>query len=116
MVLESGKITQEGIQRLRNRLGAFNRPRQYGVGLFNEQATRDAIRHYCQGIGDSNELYWDLSYAQATKFGAIIAPACFLYSVYWCSNCSSALLSSLPNNSSNRWNTCPGTYARSGRF
>ena len=81
MVLESGKITEEGIQRLRERLGRFNRPRQYGVGLFNEQATRDAIRHYCQGIGDPNPLYWDVSYGQRTKYGTIIAPPCFLYSV-----------------------------------
>jgi len=85
MVLESGKITEEGIRRLRARLGAFNRPRQYGVGLFNEQASRDAIRHFCQGIGDGNPLYWDLSYAQKTRYGTIIAPPCFLYSVYWCS-------------------------------
>jgi len=85
MVLESGKITLEGVGRLRERLGSFNRPRQYGVGLFNESASQDAIRHFCQGIGDTNPLYWDKSYAQATKFGTIIAPACFLYSVYWCS-------------------------------
>ena len=85
MVLESGNITQEGIDRLRARIGSFNRPRQYGVGLFNEQASRDAIRHFCQGIGDPNPLSWDLSYGQATKHGTIIAPPCFLYSVYWCS-------------------------------
>ena len=85
MVLESGNITQEGIERLRARLGSYNRPRQYGVGLFNEEASRSAIRHFCQGIGDSNPLYWDISYGQQSKFGTIIAPPCFLYSVYWCS-------------------------------
>ena len=82
MVLESGLISEEAVQRLRERLGSFNRPRQYGVGLFNEEASRSSIRHFCQGIGDTNPLYWDISYAQATKFGTIIAPACFLYSVY----------------------------------
>ena len=85
MVLESGMITEEGLERLRNRIGSFNRPRQYGVGLFNEEASRSAIRHFCQGIGDTNPLYWDRSYAQTSKFGTIIAPPCFLYSVYWCS-------------------------------
>ncbi|MYC30383.1 MAG: acyl dehydratase [Chloroflexi bacterium] len=85
MVLESGRITQEGIDRLRGRLGSYNRPRQYGVGLFNEDASRSAIRHFCQGIGDSNPLYWDVSYAQQTKYGTLVAPPCFLYSVYWCS-------------------------------
>ena len=55
------------------------------MGLFNEEASRSAIRHFCQGIGDSNPLYWDVSYGQQSKFGTIIAPPCFLYSVYWCS-------------------------------
>ncbi len=54
MVLEAGKITEEGIKRLRERIGSFNRPRQYGEGLFNEYASRDVIRHFCQGIGDPN--------------------------------------------------------------
>ncbi|MCH8297233.1 MAG: MaoC family dehydratase N-terminal domain-containing protein [Chloroflexi bacterium] len=85
MVLESGKIDQEGVDRLRSRLGSFNRPRQYGVGLFNTQASQDAIRHFCQGIGDENPLYWDLSHGYNSQYGKIIAPACFLYSVYWCS-------------------------------
>ena len=85
MVLEAGKITEEGLERLRARLGTFNRTRSYGVGLFNEYASRDAIRHFCQGIGDPNPLYLDEQYARQTKYGTIIAPACFLYSVYWTS-------------------------------
>ena len=67
MVLESGRITEEGLERLRGRIGSFNRPRQYGVGLFNEEASRSAIRHFCQGIGDTNPLYGDRSYAQTSK-------------------------------------------------
>jgi len=55
MVLESGRITEEGLERLRSRVGSFNRPRQYGVGLFNEDASRSAIRHFCQGIGDTGD-------------------------------------------------------------
>ncbi len=85
MVLEAGKITEEGLQKLRERLGTFNRPRQYGIGIFNEYASRDAIRHFCQGIGDPNPLYWDEEYARRTRYGTIIAPPAFLYSVYWCS-------------------------------
>ena len=85
MVLEAGKITDEGVRRLRGRIGTFNRPTQYGVGLFNECASRDAIRHFCQGIGDHNPLYQDEEYALHTRYGAIIAPPAFLYSVYWCS-------------------------------
>ena len=52
-------ITREGIDRLRARVGSFNRPRQYGVGLYNEEASRSAVRHLCQGFGGVNPLYWD---------------------------------------------------------
>ena len=57
MVLESGKITAEGVESLRNRLGSFNRPRQYGVGLFNEDAPRvnETLR---VAITDKNRQYF----------------------------------------------------------
>ena len=103
MVLEAGKITEEGIKRLRERIGSFNRPRQYGVGLFNEYASRDAIRHFCQGIGDPNALYWDEEYARHTKYGTIIAPPTFLYSVYWCSGRTGGLPGVHGFHSGNDW-------------
>ena len=115
MVLESGKITPENVDRLRARLGSFNRPRQYGVGLFNEQASRDAIRHFCQGIGDANPLYWDLSYGQATKYGSIIAPPCFLYSVYWCSGRTGGLPGVHGFHAGNDWE-CTGQSTWTTRF
>jgi len=46
-------------------------------------ASRDAIRHFCNGIGDRNPLFRDKNYAGKTKWGRLIAPPCFLYSVYW---------------------------------
>ena len=55
------------------------------MGLFNTQVSQDAIRHFCQGIGDENPLYWDLNHGYNSQYGRIIAPACFLYGVYWCS-------------------------------
>lgn len=103
MVLEAGKITEDGIKRLRERIGSFNRPRQYGVGLFNEYASRDAIRHFCQGIGDPNPLYWDEEYARHTKFGNIVAPPTFLYSVYWCSGRTGGLPGVHGFHSGNDW-------------
>ncbi|KAA9163999.1 hypothetical protein FPZ12_008230 [Amycolatopsis acidicola] len=42
--------------------------------LFNEEVTKDLIRHFCDGIGDKNPLYrWD-EYAKFTKHGGVIAP------------------------------------------
>ncbi|MBI2906284.1 MAG: MaoC family dehydratase N-terminal domain-containing protein [Chloroflexi bacterium] len=84
MVLESARITDEGIAKLRAQLGRFNRPSRYGMGVYNEYAGRDQIRHFCQGIGDGNPLFQDEEYARKTRYGCITAPPCFLYSVYWC--------------------------------
>ncbi len=80
-----GQITDEALERLRSRLGTYNRPSFYGVGQFNEYATVDTIRHFVQGIGDENPLWLDHEYARSTRYGEIIAPPNFLYSVYWCS-------------------------------
>ena len=85
MVLQQGSITDEGIQQLRSRLGGYVRTRQYGTGPWNTEVTRDNIRHYCYGIGDDNPLWLDEEYARKTRWGGVIAPPSFLYSVYWCS-------------------------------
>lgn len=74
------EITQEKIDELKKRLGVVWRPRQ---PYFNTAATKDAIRHFCQGIGDTNPLFVDPEYAKKTKYGKVVAPPCFVYSVYW---------------------------------
>ena len=75
-----GKITDEELARIRERIGEW-----YQVPLrarYNETATRDTIRHFCNGIGDDNPLYRDQAYAVETRHGEIIAPPSFLYSCY----------------------------------
>jgi len=74
------KITDEIVSRARGRIGKSWKPRE---PFFNTQATRDTIRHFCNGIGDTNPLYRDEEYAQKSRFGKIVAPPCFLYSIYW---------------------------------
>ncbi len=73
-----GLITDEELARVRSRMGSIYRPYRY-----NEVATRDAIRHFADGIGDDNPLWRDESYARYTRYGGIIAPPGFLYSVSW---------------------------------
>lgn len=51
------------------------------VVQWNEEASRDSIRHYAWGIGDENPLWLDDTYAKGTRFGTRIAPPTFLYSV-----------------------------------
>jgi hypothetical protein len=50
----------------------------YNQEYFNTQVTRDAIRHFVDGIGDINPLYRDLSYAIDSKYRCLIAPPTFL--------------------------------------
>jgi acyl dehydratase len=69
-------ITDEKIAALRQRIG-IERPIPYP---YNTEASRDAIRHFAQGIGDLNPLWQDPSYAAQTRWGGIIAPPCFLFS------------------------------------
>ena len=83
--IAEGKITEEALERLRSRIGTYNRPSFYGMGPLHESATRDNIRHFVRGIGDPNPLWVDAEYAQKTRWGKIIAPPTFLYSVYWTS-------------------------------
>lgn len=75
-----GFITDEALAEMRSRIGVDLRRR-----LYNTEATRDAIRHFCHGIGDENPLFLDESYASRSRYGAIIAPPAFLNSVYWIS-------------------------------
>lgn len=72
------RITDEAIADLKRRIGLDLRVKRY-----NEVATRDAIRHFAECIGDINPLWSDETYASKTKYGGIIAPPCFLYSVWW---------------------------------
>lgn len=52
---------------------------------FNRCATQDTIRHFADAIGDPNPLYRDVEYGKKTKWGRMVAPPCFLYTIYWAS-------------------------------
>ncbi len=48
---------------------------------WNTEATPDAVRHFCWGIGDENPLFCDPAYGAATAWQTGLAPGCFLYTV-----------------------------------
>ncbi len=52
------------------------------VELWNNEATRDTIRHYAWGIGDDNPLYTDPAYAETAHWGTLIAPPTFFFGVF----------------------------------
>lgn len=69
------RITDEALESLRGRIGQpVRRPRPY-----IEEITRDAIRHYADGIGDLNPLWVDRDYATSTRFGDVVGVPTMLY-------------------------------------
>jgi acyl dehydratase len=48
----------------------------------NEEATRIAIRKFADGIGDANPLWTDADYAAKTRYGTIVAPPAWIFSVF----------------------------------
>ena len=79
-VPEHEQFTPEAQARRRARA---NKPFQPHSIYFNTQASKDGIRHFANGIGETNPLYRDENYAKKTKFGSIIAPPSYLYSIQW---------------------------------
>jgi len=50
---------------------------------YNAQASKDGIKHFVNGMGDSNPLFTDEQYAKKSKYANIIAPGTYLYTVQW---------------------------------
>jgi len=76
--VSEGKITDEALAKWRERIGMKMR-----IGnIFNEWVNTDSLRHYADGIGDSNPLWRDEEYAKKTAWGGLIAPPNFYYSVF----------------------------------
>jgi len=70
-------MVDRGLKKYRERLvGAVLSPQ-----LGNESATKDAIRHFANGIGDQNPLWISEEYAGTSIFGYILAPPLFLNAV-----------------------------------
>ena len=80
MAIDAEEITNEMVEDLKKRIGVVWKPRR---PYFNTTATQDTIAHYCDGIGDMNPLYVDPDYARKTKYGRLLAPPTWFYSVYW---------------------------------
>ncbi len=75
--LSEGRITKEGLAELGSRLG-----KKLRITPFNTLASKDAIRHFVDGVGDVNPLFRDENYARNTRYKRLIAPFSWLYSVF----------------------------------
>jgi len=73
-----GVLTDEGIERLRKRIGIYIKP---PTVPHNYEVTWDGVRHFALGFGDSNPLWCDPEYGKSTRWGGLIAPPTFLYTM-----------------------------------
>ena len=76
--MAEGTFTPELIEEMKSKRGLKLRAENHA---FNEEATKGAIRRFVDGIGDPNPLYRDEEYANQTRYGAIIAPPSWVFSV-----------------------------------
>jgi acyl dehydratase len=73
-----GFLTDEGIARLRTKIGIqHNKP----TPPHNYEVTWDGTRHFAFGYGDENPLWCDQNYGKGTRWGGLIAPPNFLYTM-----------------------------------
>jgi acyl dehydratase len=74
-----GKITDESVALMRQRIGYPNPTLRTGYVRWpwNEFATTDSIRQFANGYGDLNPLYTDRFYGESTRWGSMIAPPGF---------------------------------------
>jgi acyl dehydratase len=73
-----GVLTDAAVDRLRDRLGVqYNQNR----APHNIEVTWDGSRHFANGYGDDNPLWCDPDYAAETRWGGLIAPPTFHYTM-----------------------------------
>jgi hypothetical protein len=68
---EPGTITDEGVARLRARIGV---PEPHPQPPHYLRPDADAFRHVAIAYGDDNALWCDPGYAAGTRWGGLIAP------------------------------------------
>ena len=73
-----GIIDETAIDEARQLIGV---PLRRDRMQWNTVATSDAIRQFADGVGDYNPLWRDQAHATQTRWGGILAPPSFLYSV-----------------------------------
>lgn len=73
-----GVLTDAALRRSRMRLGI---PQPQHNPPHNYEVTWDSVRHFAYGYGDDNPLFCDPGYAAATRWGTLIAPPTFQYTM-----------------------------------
>ena len=72
-----GVLNDEAIERSRRRIGLPQRRHL----PHNLEVTADGVRHFAYGYGDDNPLWCDPGYGSSTRWGGLIAPPNFIYTM-----------------------------------
>lgn len=72
-----GVLTDEAFERSRERIGIPDRT----LSVHNLEVTPDGTRHFAYGYGDDNPLWCDAAYGKNTRWGSLIAPPNFIYTM-----------------------------------
>ena len=73
-----GILTDEGIAKLRQKIGIYQKQ---PTKPHNYEVTWDGSRHFANGCGDDNPLFCDPDYAKNTRWGGLIAPPLFFWTM-----------------------------------
>ena len=73
-----GVIDDESIAEAEELIGV---PLRRDTWRWVTEATKDAISHFAESVGDDNPLYTDVEYGRNSAWGTILAPPCFLFAV-----------------------------------
>jgi acyl dehydratase len=76
--LGGSQITDEAVEAYQKRLGINLRINN----IYNEIASKDAIRKFVDGIGDPNPLWRDSEYAGQSAYRSLVAPPSWVASVF----------------------------------
>ena len=76
--MQDSCLTDEMIEEMKSRVGVRIRTDN---AIFNEEATRMAIVKFADGIGDPNPLWRNMEYCAKTRYGTIVAPSSWIFSV-----------------------------------
>jgi acyl dehydratase len=80
-----GKITDEDIEKMRRRIGSTNPTLRKGwlTTPHNPTTSLDSVRRWAISIGDDNPLYLDPAHSAASRWGGVVAPPGYEWSVGW---------------------------------
>ena len=71
-------LAENALEEARSLIGVTLRRQDH---FWNTEASPDAVRHFCWGIGDENPLFCDRDYGLSTRWHSGLAPGCFLFTI-----------------------------------